>query len=74
MEIDFPTTLNGDNFLWPPLFEEHLDGVDFFVKRAATEPKQASRNTRSGAPLMVGPERPEDLTTRYFNSVGWDDE
>jgi hypothetical protein len=74
MEINFPGELAQDfDKVWLSVFEFHLNGENFLVDKAVQGVKSATRNTRSN-PAFVGPERPEDLKSQYFNGIGWDDE
>jgi hypothetical protein len=72
MEINFPEE-SAAHPIWPKVFEYHLDGKNFMVNTATKMSEQAARNTRSNTPF-IGPERPEDLRSQYFDGTGWDEE
>ena len=61
--------------IWPHEFEYHLNGQQFLpeaLQKMEQEPR--TPRTRSSGPAFNGPERPENLQSKYYDVTGWDDE
>lgn len=73
LEIDFPGP--GQEVVWPPPFEYHLKGKTFLDEAAQKIQQDPPIPCATcSTPAFNGPERPEDLKSRYYNVKGWDDE